>query len=1184
MANRDGDILKSLETLRRRVRALLALDGLSRGVAILVPAAALFLLLDWWVSFPWFVRAIVLAFGGAWATHWTWRRILRPLMAPIPLEQLALRIDALDVEKREGLASAVSFLEGHGIGAPELRDQLVTAWRERASAGEWTRGLHPRRALGAVVLAMAVVIAVVLVHREAPELAMIGRSRLLTPWTPAEWPRRVQIDPLTQDMAAAFGEGVTASMRVVRGDHEYLRAYIEWGTPGGSRRRTPMLRDTGGIYRFTIEDVRAPIEYAFVAGDDDTRERMFMIRVARRPELAGAHAVVSPPPYAAGMPPVTLTVGEEPLRVVRGSVVRIEATARRDAGAPSTVHRGELVFSDGDRFKLVANETAPSILAGDFPVDRSESFQIQLVDDSGLESRSDRPVEMIVREDEPPSVDVFEPASDIEMTARGVVDLRVRALDDFGVTGLKMVVGIDGEELVPVLDLAGDESRAMTEDADRREPATAPNVEESQADGVAAARVVDRSQGWPLRSLDRLLERGMVLELAFDAVDNFDLGGERHAPTRSSRRRIRIVSEAEFRESLRQSLTTTGAQLRRLLAELQVSRTETGRLDEGPSTGQAMSKADRERSVRLAQEIQRLAQNTREAAEKLREISRRADQNQASRLDVNMQADRLERSMTRLAEESLGDAAVALAQAAEEQAAGAQHESLAVAAAAQDRSIAEMAEMLDGLEQWNEFADIARLLRQLLDRQEELSRACVRIAVAVDGRAMDELSEPQRDSVEDAARTQNLLRDEATALIHGMTNMAASLIGTDLISAGALERAVAIGSDQGLATKMAAAAADIQQLRLRSAKSTQSAAASALRAMIAALDERPDRELAALARELAGLLEAVRELIRTQTVLEDEASDLSTAEWRSEVAERLTERQYTLARRTEAVAKRIEVTDSDGLAAQFAMLTAVAQMEAASSAIGRGDVASARVEQGAARVSLQEALDALAALQERVDRETAERSMAGILEDLTSLREMQAAIRVETEAVRTALRVDGATLKRSDKAKLKRLGDRQAALSEPLGVVSEKMTGSIVFLRVCEDLGLSIEDAASVLAEFDVESAVTLQIEIMGDLERMIRALESRPRKSEQRFVENESGGGGAGEPTMSRPVPPLAELKVLRMLQLDVNARTRVLDGKVSDSIESADAAKEQIEKLGRDQQAIHEMAKQLAGEGGIQ
>lgn len=1193
MARTDGDILRSLETLRRRVRGLLALDGLSRLIAVFIPAAAVVAALDWWVNFPWFVRATALAIGGAWALYWTWRRVAWPLVAPLPLEQLALRIDTLDADKREGLASAVSFLEGHGIGAPELREEVVTDWRSQASSRAWSRGLHPKRAFLASGAAFVMVTGFMIFHHHMPDLASIGRSRLFSPWSSLEWPRRVQIEPLTRDLASAFGESATVMMRVSRGDNPYLRAYVEWGVAGAGRRRMPMQRESDGVYRFTIDDLRSTVQYSFLAGDDDTRPQPFTIRIARRPELASAQAVVFPPPYAAGLPAVVFTIGDEPLSIVRGSLVRIEATPRRISGAASTVHRGDLVASDGRRHPLAARADG-GILTGEFNVEDSGACRILLIDDSGLESIAGRAFEIVARDDEMPVVEIAEPAGDLEMTARGVVDLRILGRDDFGIRSLVLLAGVEHDRLMPVQVFVGEDDPAAENGEPERLPIDSAGSGEPPVDSGDTVQVapelmarplprsVERAYSWPVRSISDALERGATIELAMEIVDNYALNGETHDARRSAHRRIRIVTEAEFAESLRQSLTTAGAQLRRMLSDLQAAEGETRRLAATPGEGKPLSADQREQSRQLAQEINRLAAAGRDAARRLRELSDRAERNQASRLDTKLQADRMERTISRIADEALRDAASALAQSAERETARDQHASLTASAAEQGRTVDELREMLESLDQWNEFADFTRLLRQLLDRQEDLIRTCSRLSTLTDGRPIEELTEAQRGPIDDAMRNQNLIRDDATSLVHGMVNMAAALVKTDLVSAGALEKAVKAAEDRALATRMAAAAAEIQQNRFRRAKVSQLDAANTLRAMIAALDERPDRELSELSKTLADLVQSVKELLKAQELIATETVGLSTAEWNSETAAKLTDRQFSLARTAEGIARRVQVTDADAMAAQFAILTAASRMESASQSIRQGNVNAAGVDQSAARVALNEAIDALAVLQKRTEQEMAERSMAAILEDLTALRESQVVLREETEQVRESIEKK-AKPGRGDRTKLKTLADREAALSVLLDGVSDKMTGSIVFLRVCEDIGESISAATAALTSLDAAVAGKLQAEIIEDLERMIRALESRPRKSARKFVEAESGGGGAGDPSASRPIPPLAELKVLRMLQLDVNARTRRLDAAISKAGTPTEDQSGLIQKLGEDQLLIQQMAGQMAEGGGI-
>ncbi len=1164
MTSSQEDILRRLLTLRRRVRALLVVHGAAVLIVQMLPAVLAFAILDWWVHFPNLVRLAALAIAVGWTAAWIARRIIRPIMAPLPLEQLALRLGTLSETNRDALAGAVSFLDGHGSGSAELWQRVIDESTQNAPREAWTRGLHTRSILVAALPATLLLAGVGWLHVREPDMCEIGRARLLAPWVSAEWPRRVRIMPLTTDVTVALGESVTLSMRVERGDHAYLRGYVDWGPKGGLVRRSLMQREADGIFRFTLENVRATATYAFAAGDDDTRDSPFRVTVVRRPELQSARLVLYPPVYARVATSQTFVLGSEPVSAVRGSAARVEVTARESDGELALVSSGRLDFTDGWTIGLLRDEQRSGILAAEFLVTQSGQFHVTLIGAGDLESRGDRAFELIARDDAPPVIEIVSPQGDVDMTPRGVVEVRIRAEDDFGIETLQIVAGADASIMQPVANvLHGSVTDADSPGSESMEP-------------PAPARRVDQTVRLRVRSMHPAAEPGDTVTYAALCADVFESDGTRRDPVRSTVRRIRIVSEAQFAEWLRQSLSVAGSQLHRLAAEIDSARSELARLDEGPAAGAPLDDAKRRKADQISRDLRQAESAARALSEQLQDLIGRAEQNHTSGSDAALQAGRLERGLRRLAREELREASNAAHEASTSDDPAKQHESLDLSQAATEQAVEEMRSMLASLARWNEFADIARNLREMLDRQEDLSRVCARHFRDFGGQTLDELSEPQQASLRAARRTQGNLLGDAELLLRSMADATAALEWTDRASSETLRRASAIAGEMSLIERMSHAATEIDENRLRGAIAAQQEALTALRAMIAAFEARADRELAMLARSAADLAVSVERLIRAQDDLIEHtraaSGDESRADW-----PQWADRQKTLARTAEGVAEKVREAGPEAFSAIFALLTAVAHMEAAADHFEQSAADAAVDEQESARTMLVEALETLREMQEQSERQMAERSLEAILEMLAGLRDAQAGLRGETatviEQIGTSDRVG-----RTESLKLASLAIRQGDLKSPLHDVTERLQSSLVVKHVLDRVGGLVESASERLTLREPVAALVLQGRILNELERLIGAIESHPGKDRDRFVqETEGGGGSAGEPTLSRPVPPLAELKVLRMLQGDLNARTRELDAAATDPMRRSEGQLSEAVRLGREQAALRELAIQM-------
>ena len=189
------------------------------------------------------------------------------------------------------------------------------------------------------------------------------------------------------------------------------------------------------------------------------------------------------------------------------------------------------------------------------------------------------------------------------------------------------------------------------------------------------------------------------------------------------------------------------------------------------------------------------------------------------------------------------------------------------------------------------------------------------------------------------------------------------------------------------------------------------------------------------------------------------------------------------------------------------------------------------------------------------------------------MRRSQATLKIETGVI-TGHRQEQGRISRADGLKLNRMAKRQRALLEPLEAVKALMLRSVVYQHVCGRLGKAMGSAADRLRAHDCPEAIIQQEAVLRDLDRLIQAIEDRPAKRGKRFVGAGGGEGGPGSATISKPVPTLAELKVLRMLQEEIGTRTRRLDRTLPDPLLRSEAQLARVEHLGTEQRQVHSLA----------
>jgi hypothetical protein len=122
------------------------------------------------------------------------------------------------------------------------------------------------------------------------------------------------------------------------------------------------------------------------------------------------------------------------------------------------------------------------------------------------------------------------------------------------------------------------------------------------------------------------------------------------------------------------------------------------------------------------------------------------------------------------------------------------------------------------------------------------------------------------------------------------------------------------------------------------------------------------------------------------------------------------------------------------------------------------------------------------------------------------------------------------------------------------------------------------------LTQHRIDDAVALEDAVIRHLTRLIDAVEEPRNKDDSQFAGEQGDGGGANHPTASNPVPTLAELKVLRLMQVEVNDQTAALNGKLPDALARSEDQLKKIDALGASQRQIRELAVKMIDKAGKQ
>ncbi|MFP3936859.1 MAG: DUF4175 family protein [Phycisphaerae bacterium] len=541
--------------------------------------------------------------------------------------------------------------------------------------------------------------------------------------------------------------------------------------------------------------------------------------------------------------------------------------------------------------------------------------------------------------------------------------------------------------------------------------------------------------------------------------------------------------------------------------------------------------------------------------------------------------------------------------------------------------VSDQQELLDETTQLGEpDAAVSRLvelrmrLRRLIVRQRNLHEECrtadvSRLPLAAGlqkelSDSADSLAEDLRQAREDKALSDDLESAgvEPDVLVEA-SDLVASASGEMSIAGESLARSD--GDEADTAQRQAVAELEAADEKLSAAIEARSGGTPAgkLAEKQTALGERTDalkQEVKSVASEAGmgadtgNLSEAVEQMTKASGELTDNDGD-KAADHQRRALEELRDEGYELSQLRRRIKDKAETphdhqSDEQSDLADQTRDTGKQMSDAQDrSAPGRSDVDSAAGAMddaadklsggdcGGANTDQNEAIDRLDRARDELSEAIAREQEMLQAEQLASIEQMLRQILAAQEEVSASTREADAAigeneLTRGDKLRLTELSDTEGALADDVdevrGMLSQEGS-TVVFPGVLEGARGELGRVQSLLADYDSGSETQRR---QANIEADLRAMLSAVRDELSRRRRQGGGGGqcpGGGEGPL---IPPLAELRMLRLLQLRIGARTDALAEAAEAGEMSPDAVAEEHAELAERQRRVREMARQVA------
>ena len=502
------------------------------------------------------------------------------------------------------------------------------------------------------------------------------------------------------------------------------------------------------------------------------------------------------------------------------------------------------------------------------------------------------------------------------------------------------------------------------------------------------------------------------------------------------------------------------------------------------------------------------------------------------------------------------------------------------------------------LEPWTSSHEIKGEANKLLEEQRRLEAELEKMSAddqGFAGKKPDELNQRQRAELENAKEAQQKLEERTRQLLDKMDRVAKQREAKDPETARELREAWDQAQQDNISEKMKEAREQIEQNNFNEARNSQQQSIRDLKKLVKNLEDRREAELDRLAKKLREKERELAELVQEQEELQKkvkEAGQIGDKAKREEELKRLAKKQQELQKKTEEMVRQL--TRMRASRAGQALSKAGEQMDGAGQQLDGGQ--KGEDEQDEALERLNEAQRELERARKEAEEELAREQISKLADLIRPLKERQEALNAETSRSQESVQRKGAW-SRSFRADFLRKREAQRSLAEETkDLAAKRLTNAPVFARLMRRASEAMNEASERMEQVamqpvepaqlpDAETARLQQLAVRR-LTQVVDALKEAAEKMQQAKGGGGGGGGGeggaAGAAAQNDGIPPLAQLKLLRDLQKDINERTDTFK-KQHPNLNKLEARdKNELNAIRKDQQDVAELIDELTRPAG--
>jgi hypothetical protein len=482
--------------------------------------------------------------------------------------------------------------------------------------------------------------------------------------------------------------------------------------------------------------------------------------------------------------------------------------------------------------------------------------------------------------------------------------------------------------------------------------------------------------------------------------------------------------------------------------------------------------------------------------------------------------------------------------------------------------------MLAELGQWDNYRRFAREIAQLQQAQAEIAEATKAMGVKTLGRDWKDLDPQQQADLKKLSAGQMELSRRLEKTEQQMAEMSDSVKQSDPLASATIADGLHQAQQSGISNQMRNSSRQLEQNQLGQASQQQLKIAKDLEDLLATLSNRREQQLSRLVeqlrdaeRQLARLTEQQRGLRKQIKAIAD--ANLSELE-RKQKLERLTRQQKELEEQAGRLARRLERLQAEQAGRSTA--GAAGRMQQAQAAGEQGDNQSADEQAAQAEKDLENAQQQLAERRRQAEQDLAQEQIARLEDSLKGLHERQKKLIAETQRLENVRATEG-RLTRAQLSTVNELSKQQQALEVETSQMAERLALTEVLQLALGGAARQMTKAAELLSHRETGNATqSVQESARLRLAQLLSTLAKDQAAKPPAGQSPEGSGEGGGKQKRSDGGHVLAQLKLLKLLQEDLNQRFRAA------AESSGNQEPQQLAELAQEQGKLAELTAKLA------